>query len=126
MDFSNALFPVWIKLQHVPLELLTKEGLGYLSSTLGTPLHTDQDCSKLFKSDCANVYVNVNFSKPLLHELKLDIDGETVVIDVVYSWKPPYCDFCKGWDHHELVCPEKRPTKVWLPKKTSITPYYFE
>ncbi|KAJ4829745.1 hypothetical protein Tsubulata_043740 [Turnera subulata] len=51
MDFSNAVFPVWIKLKHVPLELLTTEGLSSLASAL------------------------VDFSKPLLNELKLDING---------------------------------------------------
>ncbi|KAJ4830944.1 hypothetical protein Tsubulata_019836, partial [Turnera subulata] len=78
-------FPVWIKLKNVPLELLTKEGLSYLSSALGTPLHTDQNCSKIFKSDCVNVCVQIDFSKPLLNELKLDINGENVIIDVIYS-----------------------------------------
>ncbi|KAJ4835668.1 hypothetical protein Tsubulata_038896 [Turnera subulata] len=112
MDFSNALFPVWIKLKHVPMELLTKEGLSYLSSVIGKPLHADQDCSKIFKSDCAIVCVNVDFSKPLLYKLKPDINGEAVVIDIIFSWKPSHCEFCKCWDHHELTCPVKRSTKV--------------
>ncbi|KAJ4841288.1 hypothetical protein Tsubulata_028604 [Turnera subulata] len=112
---------LWVKLQHVPMELLTKEGLSYLSSVLRKPLHADQDCTKIFKSDSANVCVQVDFSKPLLNELKLDINGETVIIDVHYSWKPSHCDFCKGWDHHELACPVKKSVKIWIPKKTNTS-----
>ncbi|KAJ4823351.1 hypothetical protein Tsubulata_022001 [Turnera subulata] len=122
LDFSNATFPVWIKLKNVPMELLTKEGLSYLSSVLGTPLHTDQDCSKIFKSDCVNVCVQVDFSKPLLNELKLDLHGKTVIIEVIYSWKLPHCDFCHGWGHHEIACSEKKVTKIWVPKQTAAPP----
>ncbi|KAJ4833908.1 hypothetical protein Tsubulata_021980 [Turnera subulata] len=119
LDLSSSCFPVWLKLKHVPLELLTKEGLSYLASTLGTPLHTDRDCSKLFNNDCANVCVKVEFLKPLLHELKLDLNGEIVTIDVIYSWKPLFCDVCKNWGHHELACPSKKAVKKWIPKAIS-------
>ncbi|KAJ4828525.1 hypothetical protein Tsubulata_002854 [Turnera subulata] len=119
LDLSSSCFPVWLKLKHVPLELLTKEGLSYLASTLGTLLHTDRDCSKLFNNDCANVCVKVDFSKPLLHELKLDLNGEIVTIDVIYSWKPLFCDVCKNWGHHELACPSKKAVKKWIPKAIS-------
>ncbi|KAJ4823792.1 hypothetical protein Tsubulata_032018 [Turnera subulata] len=119
LDFSNAIFSVWVKLKNVPMELLTKEGLSYLSSVLGTPLHTDQDCSKIFRSDCVNVCIQIDFSKPLLNELKVDINGEPIIIDVLYSWKLPHCDLCHGWGHHELACPEKHVTKVWVPKKSN-------
>ncbi|KAJ4841308.1 hypothetical protein Tsubulata_025689 [Turnera subulata] len=112
MDFSNALFPVWVKLQNVPMELLTNEGLSYISSAIGTPLHADQDCSKIFKSDCVNVCVNVDFSKPLMNELKLDINGETCIIDVAYSWKPSHCELCNSWGHHALACSEKKSEKI--------------
>ncbi|KAJ4821830.1 hypothetical protein Tsubulata_043996 [Turnera subulata] len=122
MDLTSAIFPVWIKLKHVPLELLTTEGLSYLASALGTPLHADQDCSKIFKSDCANICVRMDFSKPLLNELKLDINGENVIINVAYSWKPPLCDICKNWGHHALACTVKRTEKKWVQKTASVIP----
>ncbi|KAJ4844422.1 hypothetical protein Tsubulata_024214 [Turnera subulata] len=63
----------------------------------GTQLHADQDCSQIFKSDDVNVCVQVDFSKPLKTELKLDLNGEVALIEIVYSWKPSYCDACKVW-----------------------------
>ncbi|KAL4304364.1 hypothetical protein GQ457_10G028210 [Hibiscus cannabinus] len=32
--------PVWVRLWHVPLELYSQQGLGYLASALGKPLYT--------------------------------------------------------------------------------------
>ncbi|KAJ4842028.1 hypothetical protein Tsubulata_021917 [Turnera subulata] len=61
LDVSAAKIPVWTKLKHVPLELLTREGLSYLASAIGKPLHADQDCSKLFKCNCVNICIEVNF-----------------------------------------------------------------
>ncbi|KAJ4849060.1 hypothetical protein Tsubulata_029538 [Turnera subulata] len=104
LDNSSAIFPVWVKLKHVPLELLTKEGLSYLASVIGTPLHADQDCSKLFRGDSANICILVDFSKPLKHVLTLDFNGAPVEIDVAYSWQPQRCEFCNAWGHHELAC----------------------
>ncbi|KAJ4827300.1 hypothetical protein Tsubulata_028259, partial [Turnera subulata] len=95
--------------------------LSYLSSVLGKPLHADHDCSKIFKNDSANVCVQVDFSKPLLNDLKLDINGETVIIDVHYTWKPSHCEFCKGWNHHEHACPAKKSAKIWIPKRPTVS-----
>ncbi|KAJ4836643.1 hypothetical protein Tsubulata_036530 [Turnera subulata] len=73
-------------------------------------------CSKLFKADCANICVDVDFSQPLKHELVVDIHGEQFTIEVAYSWIPQHCDFCKSWGHHELACAKKKPVTKWIPK----------
>ncbi|KAJ4831962.1 hypothetical protein Tsubulata_025186 [Turnera subulata] len=119
LDNFAAKIPVWTKLKHVPLELLTREGLSYLASAIGKPLHADQDCSKLFKCNCANICIEVNFSQPLKHELVVELRGETVRIEVSYSWKPRHCDFCKDWGHHELACAKKKPATKWIQKVPS-------
>ncbi|KAJ4821962.1 hypothetical protein Tsubulata_034557 [Turnera subulata] len=116
LDIFAAKIPVWTKLKHVPLELLTREGLSYLANAIGKPLHVDQDCSRLFKGNCANICIEVNFSQPLKHELVVDFNGETVRIEVSYSWKPQRCDFCKDWGHHELACAKKKPITKWIQK----------
>ncbi|KAJ4846070.1 hypothetical protein Tsubulata_002593 [Turnera subulata] len=97
------------------------EGLSYLASAIGIPLHADQDCSKLFKSDCANVYTEVDFSEPLKNDLVVEINGEKVVIDISYSWKPRRCGNCKGWGHHELACSLKKSVTKWVPKIATVT-----
>ncbi|KAJ4825720.1 hypothetical protein Tsubulata_001221 [Turnera subulata] len=88
VDFSNSLIPVWVQLRNVPLELQTSEGLSILGSALGKPLHMDQDCKRLLRPDRINLCVEVNFSKPLLHQLNVEFDDESCAIPDFYSWKP--------------------------------------
>ncbi|KAJ4844535.1 hypothetical protein Tsubulata_027947 [Turnera subulata] len=121
LDVSSSVLPVWVKLSDVPLELSTREGLSYLASAIGKPLHMDQDCSKLLKSDCINVCIEVDFAKPLLPKLLANIDGELRSINVSYSWKPPHCVLCNQWGHHQLAClNKKRPAVQWVPKATTV------
>ncbi|KAJ4840224.1 hypothetical protein Tsubulata_007506 [Turnera subulata] len=120
VDFSTSIIPVWVQLKSVPIELLTKEGLSYLTSAIGNPLHMNQDYSKLLYSDRVNVCVGVDFSKPLLEELTITFDGCTHTIDISYSWKPAHCDHCNNWGHHQLACPATRPSSQWVPKVNKI------
>ncbi|KAJ4850536.1 hypothetical protein Tsubulata_048069 [Turnera subulata] len=117
VDFSTSVIPVWVQMKHVPLELLTKEGLSYLASAIGKPLHMNQDCSKLFTTDRVNVCIDVDYSKPLLDELAIEIDGCCHTIDISYSWKPMHCDLCNKWGHHRLACSAKPPSVQWVPKE---------
>ncbi|KAJ4837726.1 hypothetical protein Tsubulata_027437 [Turnera subulata] len=63
----------------------TREGLIILGSALGKPLHMDQDCTCLLRPDHINLCVEVNFSKPLLHQLNVEFDDESYAIPVSYS-----------------------------------------
>ncbi|KAJ4831938.1 hypothetical protein Tsubulata_046976 [Turnera subulata] len=116
MDFTTSVYPAWVHLKNVPLELLTQKGLSYLASALGTPLHADQDCSKLFKGNSAKVCIAIDFSKQLKDELVVDIDGTKVVIDVSYPWRPQCCGKCARWGHHELACTTRKTISKWIPK----------
>ncbi|KAJ4823478.1 hypothetical protein Tsubulata_034642, partial [Turnera subulata] len=64
LDFSTAVLPTWVQLQNVPFELLTREGLSYLASAIGVPLHADQDCSKIFNGNSVNLCIEVDYSMP--------------------------------------------------------------
>ncbi|KAJ4821982.1 hypothetical protein Tsubulata_007529 [Turnera subulata] len=85
LDLCSTNLPVRVQLNNVPLELLTQEGLNYIASTIGKPIRADQDCSQLFKGDRANVCIEVDYSKPLRHELTVDTRGEQVKIA---KWVP--------------------------------------
>ncbi|KAJ4841665.1 hypothetical protein Tsubulata_010999 [Turnera subulata] len=123
VDLNTPIIPVWVQLNHVPPELLTTEGLSYLASVIGKPLHLNQDCSHLF-SERVNVCIEVDFSKPVLHAITIAIDGCTRTVDVTYSWQPQLCEICHTWGHHHLTCHAKRPTTVWIPKSAHVDPTY--
>ncbi|KAJ4823292.1 hypothetical protein Tsubulata_039006 [Turnera subulata] len=107
-------------LRRVPFELLTTDGLSYLTSAIGKPSHMNQDCSKLMSSDRVNVCVEVDYSKPLLDQLDVEFDGCTRTIDVSYSWKPQFCDICRQWGHHSIACSLKKASIQWVPKPKPV------
>ncbi|KAJ4823732.1 hypothetical protein Tsubulata_026162 [Turnera subulata] len=121
LDVSSPVLPVWVQLSNVPLELTTREGLSYLASAIGRPLHMDKDCSRMLKTDRVNICIDVDFAKPLLSKLLVNLDGVLCSIGVQYSWKPQLCDSCNQWGHDQLACSSNRPTaKQWIPKTTAV------
>ncbi|KAJ4828825.1 hypothetical protein Tsubulata_008903 [Turnera subulata] len=121
LDVSSPVLPVWVQLSDVPLELSTREGLSYLASAIGRPLHIDKDCSRMLKTDHVNICIDVDFAKPLLSKLLVNLDGVLCSIGVQYSWKPQHCDSCNQWGHHQLACSSNRPiAKQWIPKTTTV------
>ncbi|KAJ4838572.1 hypothetical protein Tsubulata_037815 [Turnera subulata] len=115
VDFNTPIIPVWVQLNRVPVELLTNEVLSYISSAIGKPLHLNQDCSNFF-SERVSVCIAVDFSKPILHNITIAIDGCTRTIYVSYSWQPQLCELCHTWGHHQFAYPSKRPVTKWIPK----------
>ncbi|KAJ4830065.1 hypothetical protein Tsubulata_009273 [Turnera subulata] len=87
LEFTASRLPVWVQLSQVPLELQTREGISYLASTVGKPLHMDQDCSKLLRSRI-NVCMEIDFSKSLIHDLTVIVNDEPCSIGISYPWKP--------------------------------------
>ncbi|KAJ4841986.1 hypothetical protein Tsubulata_005414 [Turnera subulata] len=117
LDISSSVLPVWVQLSDVPPELSTRKGVSYLASAIGKPLHMDQDCSKLLNSDRINVCVDVDFAKPLLPKLLVNLEDEIREVRVTYAWKPQHCDLCSQWGHHQFACPTKqRHATKWVHK----------
>ena len=107
--------PVWVQFHGIPLEFWTLEGLSYIASAIGVPLYADavkESCSRL---SFARICVELDASKPLIHEFLLHTNsGDTVVspkyttIKVVYQWKPKLCSSCKVFGHTLTTCPEQQ------------------
>ncbi|KAJ4849686.1 hypothetical protein Tsubulata_037957 [Turnera subulata] len=121
LDTTSSILPVWVQFNDVPLELSTREGLSYIASAVGKPLHMDHDCPKVLKTDRINVCIAVDFAKPLLPKLLVNLDGEIRTISISYSWKPQHCASCGQWGHYQLACPTKQHRAQWSPKAPSIS-----
>ncbi|KAJ4848395.1 hypothetical protein Tsubulata_025555 [Turnera subulata] len=80
----------------------------------------NQDCSKMLASDRVNVCVEVDYSKPLLDHLDVEIEGCTHSIAVSYSWKPQFRDVCNQWGHHSMACSLKKNSVQWVPKSAAV------
>ncbi|KAK8556125.1 hypothetical protein V6N13_070194 [Hibiscus sabdariffa] len=97
--------PVWVKLWHVPLELFSQQGLGYLASALGKPLYTDRSTALKLQLEFAKVCIEVeaNFSMP--SSITVDLGyGNYVEVGVELDWAPPHCVACGIFGHSSDRC----------------------
>ncbi|CAN1247641.1 hypothetical protein LINPERPRIM_LOCUS6417, partial [Linum perenne] len=78
IDFSQASKPEWVEFQGVPPELITVDGVSWISSKVGKPMNK-------FVRDGTNVRVCVlrDRANPFPDEVKVNNEGERVVIPVV-------------------------------------------
>ncbi|KAL0368391.1 UNVERIFIED_CONTAM: hypothetical protein Scaly_1058000 [Sesamum calycinum] len=65
MALHNTKIPVWIKLQHLPMEFWTDEGLSVVASGIGKPLYLDAITKACTKLDFACVCMMLDISSKL-------------------------------------------------------------
>ncbi|KAK1365705.1 hypothetical protein POM88_041266 [Heracleum sosnowskyi] len=115
--------PLWIKLTNVPDCYWTIEGLGRLSSVVGTPIGADTLTSKLELLPFAKMCVNYKLGDPLPSEiLATDLDPfrnekSVVKVQVSYPVRPLSCAGYKSLGHSIAACPIV--TRVWVQKVPS-------
>ena len=70
-EFSSV--PVWMKFYNVPLELWTKEGLGYIASAFGTPRYLDEHTFQRSRLNFARVCVEINANNVIPSSFKVNL-----------------------------------------------------
>ncbi|KAK8651642.1 hypothetical protein V6N13_141231 [Hibiscus sabdariffa] len=97
--------PIWVKLWHVPLELYSQQGLGYLASALGKPLYTDRSTGMKLNLEYAKVWVDVLTTYDLPSSITVDLGNSTYVdVGVQLDWAPPCCSSCSVFGHATDKC----------------------
>ncbi|KAL4332194.1 hypothetical protein GQ457_07G002510 [Hibiscus cannabinus] len=85
--------PIWVKLWHIPLELYSRQGLGYLASALGKPLYTDRSTALKKQLEYAKICVDVEAKIVLPASITVDFgNGNCVDVGVELDWAPPCCN----------------------------------
>ncbi|KAL2235688.1 UNVERIFIED_CONTAM: hypothetical protein Sindi_1301000 [Sesamum indicum] len=125
--------PVWIKLQHLPMEFWTTDELSIVASGVGKPLYPDaitRACTRLdFARVCVMIDVTQTLEKHIIIMTPDEEGGETPCkIDIEYEWLPPKCTGCLTLGHSMKDCSmtktqkyTKPPVKVYVPK-TNVPP----
>ncbi|KAJ0231661.1 hypothetical protein HA466_0297770 [Hirschfeldia incana] len=94
--------PVWVKIQGIPFDLITYEGLSSVCSPLGRVV----DAKPFTSISSAEVKVIANLTKPLPSEIELECDdGNLLVLEITYPWLPPLCSICNEIGHKAALCP---------------------
>ncbi|KAL4363298.1 hypothetical protein GQ457_04G010390 [Hibiscus cannabinus] len=97
--------PIWVKLWHIPLELYSQQGLGYLASALGKPLYTDKATALKQHLEYAKICVEVSTAFLLPNSIIVDIgDGNCFEIGVELDWGPPRCSKCVLFGNSDDKC----------------------
>lgn len=98
---------VWVKLWHLPKELIGEEdadeGISFTTSLIGTPYSMDLNTKRRRKVDCCRVCIFVSVDQDFLIEMLVDV-GHHVVFSIEYEWLPMSCKNCKTFGHKTKLC----------------------
>lgn len=123
--------PMWAHLHHVPLDLRSLEGLGWVAGALGNPKETDDFTINMVSLIVSHVKVEMDLTKPLPRSIELPRqNGEIALVEVDYPWVPLTCSNCNEMGHIMRNCllphKEKQPKvniqKGALPEDSAPAP----
>ncbi|KAF3670715.1 hypothetical protein FXO37_08401 [Capsicum annuum] len=82
-----------LKLPGLPLSYWSLNSLSRIGSDLGKPVYADNCTTNVDCISYARILVIMDITKPLPQSIKVfDHNGGVVEHDIVYEWKPTYCD----------------------------------
>ncbi|GAV80382.1 DUF4283 domain-containing protein/zf-CCHC_4 domain-containing protein [Cephalotus follicularis] len=107
---------VWVKLKGIPIQYWNKEGLSYIASVLGRPLHMDANTTNKNVLTFARICIEMAASSSFPDSITLKFEnGCTISIGVEYPWQPAACALCKVFDHSNRTCP-RSVRREWVPR----------
>ena len=82
---------------------------------MGTPLIIDNETTKRLYGHYARILVDMDFSRKMFHEITVEREGYSFVVEVAYEWLPNFCSHCQNIGHDVTAC-------RWLyPRQDNIT-----
>ncbi|XP_044479670.1 uncharacterized protein LOC123206505 [Mangifera indica] len=96
---------IWVRLFGIPFEYWSPKGLSYIASAIGTPLYADSITEGGTRLDFARICIEIKVDAECLESISLTLsNGESMVINVKYSWKPLKCNACQCFGHSTASC----------------------
>ncbi|XP_044497611.1 uncharacterized protein LOC123219680 [Mangifera indica] len=84
----------------IPLKLWTPKGLNYIASAIGNPLYVDSITKEGTRLDYTRICIEIKLDAECPDSICLSLpNGECMVINVEYSWKPLKCNGCQCFGH---------------------------
>lgn len=89
LEISTENFPMWLAFKGIPLKLMSREGLSYMASVVGIPLHMDRATGKLPRVTSAKIDAEVNLNEEIPEFVEVGVEkGETFNIAMDCKWRP--------------------------------------
>ncbi|XP_044464432.1 uncharacterized protein LOC123194978 [Mangifera indica] len=102
-DVKNVA--IWIRMYGIPLEFWTPKGLSYIASAIGIPLYMDFVTEEGIRLEFARVCIEIEVDSECPESISLTLpNGESLVINVEYAWKPIKCKGCQCFGHSTASC----------------------
>ncbi|XP_020697964.1 uncharacterized protein LOC110110709 [Dendrobium catenatum] len=114
-----APIPLLIKIVDFPLALWTPTGISRIASYIGVPISVDTLTANRTRLTFARVCVLISKDSELHAEIPIEIDGEDLVLSVLYDWKPDKCEGCGSFIHPFSLCPKNPNPQPVLPPQPS-------
>ncbi|KAK1312399.1 hypothetical protein QJS10_CPA07g00448 [Acorus calamus] len=97
--------PIWVKFPNLPLHFWSKECLGKIASTVGTPLFMDTATQMATRISYARVCVEVSAEAVLPDVVLIEtMAGGKETFPIAYDWKPQACSHCHTFGHDDALC----------------------
>ncbi|XP_020681566.1 uncharacterized protein LOC110098944, partial [Dendrobium catenatum] len=110
-----APIPICIKIVDFSLLLWTPTGISNISSFFGISIFVDSFTANRSRLTFARVCVLISKDSTLPDEIPIEIDGEDLVLKVLYDWKPDKCEGCGSLIHPFSLCPKNPNPQPVLP-----------
>ncbi|KAI8540901.1 hypothetical protein RHMOL_Rhmol08G0021300 [Rhododendron molle] len=80
-----STIPIWVQFANIPLEFWTEQGLSYIASAIGKPLHADDMTEKGQRLNFAKICVEIHVDTPLLDVVEVEYgNGASAFVKVTY------------------------------------------
>ncbi|XP_044478511.1 uncharacterized protein LOC123205587 [Mangifera indica] len=96
---------IWVRMYDIPLEFWTPKGLSYIASAIGTSFYADSITEGGTRLDFARICIKIKVDAECPDSISLTLsNGESMVINVEYGWKPLKCNGCQCFGHSTANC----------------------
>ena len=122
---AQSTIPIWVNIYNIPLEYWNPEGLSYIASAIGKPLHVHQMTASCRRISFARMCVEVNAEFELIKDFDIEFEdpstGEQflITLKVEYQWSPIRCAKCKKFGHNCANLPRTQKNPKHIPRPSS-------
>ncbi|XP_020245364.1 uncharacterized protein LOC109823497 [Asparagus officinalis] len=109
---NSCLYPVWIQLPALKLNLWNAQSISKIASAVGRPITTDKLTANKQRLAYARVLIEVDMPAPLPDFITLKGPDDEL--------KPRWCNHCKLVGHDTLFCKRNTGVQRWVPKTSTV------
>ncbi|XP_010559213.1 PREDICTED: uncharacterized protein LOC104827688 [Tarenaya hassleriana] len=100
--------PIWVTLKNIPPKMFSLQGISYIASGIGEPLHTDKMRLDPLHVGTTRIKVEIQLGSTLPSIVEIEDDtGEVTGVKIDCEWLPPRCPDCNEFGHNKQHCPSR-------------------